>query len=65
MNYLFYLKWPLVILLSGYLIQITGSLMRVMHWKYGDNIIMTGSFIMILSVVALIVKLVILKKTTR
>lgn len=61
-NALYPFKWPLVILLFGFLVRIIGAMIKVLHWLYADLILITGTVIMGIAFLWLILKLFLLKK---
>jgi len=37
------LKHSLIIFILGYCIDFVGSLFKIMHWKYGDELLITAT----------------------
>jgi hypothetical protein len=62
MRSLYYLKWPLVIFVSGYITRVIGALFKIRHWPYADLLLTIGSVIMVSGLVFLAVKLIVYKK---
>lgn len=62
MQPLSYLKWPLIIFISGYIIRITGIASKIRHWPGADQALTIGSAIMIAGLAFVIVKLLVYKK---
>ena len=62
MQYLHYLKWPLVVFVVGYIIRITGALFKIRHWPSADMLLTLGSLVMILGLAFLVIKLILYKK---
>lgn len=61
-NVLYPFKWPLSLLLAGFLVRIIGAMMKILHWLGADRILITGTALMATAIVWLIIKLVSLKK---
>jgi len=62
MKALYFLRFPLLIFLMGYLIRFTGALIKIRHWPYGDELITAGSLIAGLAIVLAIIKIVLMRK---
>jgi len=62
MAWLYFLKWPLIIFLIGYLIKIAGALFKIRHWPGADEMITIGSIICISAIVFGITKIAFMKK---
>lgn len=62
MQALWFLRWPLIVFLAGFLLNFTGSLFKIRHWPGADELITTGSFICGVAIVFGIVKIVFMKK---
>lgn len=56
-------KWPLVLFLFGFLIQIVGALFKIRHWPMADEMITISSIICGIAIVFAIIKLVLMKKS--
>ena len=56
-----YLKWPLIVLAAGFLVRIFGALIKILHWRGADEVLIIGTGIMALGIVLIIVKLLMLK----
>lgn len=50
-------KHIIVLFLIGCIFWLFGALIRLMHWPYGQEIITFSTFIQIISIIILIVKL--------
>ena len=61
-NTLYPFKWPLALLLFGFLIRIIGAMIKILHWINADLILITGTVIMGVAILWLILKLILLKK---
>ena len=61
MNFYYY-KWPLSLLLFGFLVRVIGALMKILHWPASDITLTVATAIMATAIVWLIIKLVLLKK---
>jgi uncharacterized membrane protein YhdT len=61
-NSLYLLKWPLFLLLLGFLIRTFGAMIKILHWFNADQILIIGTALMLASIVWLMMKLVFLKK---
>lgn len=62
MTGLYFLRWPLIIFLIGYVIEITGALFKIRHWPGADEAITVGSIICITAIVFGITKIAFMKK---
>lgn len=62
MQILYYLKWPLVVFLAGAAARIAGALMKILHWRGADDILVIATGIMVVAIIWLIIKLIIIKK---
>ncbi|TMI63028.1 MAG: gliding motility protein GldL [Bacteroidetes bacterium] len=62
MNGLYYLRWPLIIFLIGFLIRFTGILFKIRHWPSADEMITIGSIICGIGIVFGIIKIAVVKK---
>jgi hypothetical protein len=62
MTNLYYLKWPLIVVVVGILIDFFGSMMKVLHWQGSDIVIITATVVTNLGLLFLIIKLALLKK---
>jgi hypothetical protein len=61
-NALYPFKWPLIVLLLGFLIRIIGAMIKILHWFGADLVLITGTAIMGIAILWLIIKLALLKK---
>jgi hypothetical protein len=61
MKALRFLKWPLILLLLGYLTFLIGNFSKGKHWIFADEIIAGGYLIIIIAIVWTIIKFIILK----
>ncbi len=62
MKWMYFLKWPLIIFLFGYLTRFVGALFKIRHWPNADELITIGSLVGAVGIVFAIIKLVFLKK---
>jgi hypothetical protein len=62
MKALYFLKFPLIIFLIGFLIRFVGALFKIRHWPYADEMITIGSFIAGCGIVFGIIKILLIKK---
>ena len=61
-NSLHYLKWPLMILLFGFLLRTAGAMMKILHWHAADIVLISATIIMIISIIWLMIKMLLVKK---
>ena len=61
MKALHFLKWPLILLLLGYLLFLIGDLSKATHWILADEFIVAGYLIIIVAIVWTILKFIFLK----
>jgi len=61
-NALYPFKWPLVMLLLGFLVRIIGAMIKILHWLNANLILIAGTVIMGVAILWLIIKLLSLKK---
>ncbi len=61
-NALYPFKWPLVVLLFGFLVRIIGAMIKILHWVGADLVLIAGTGLMATGIVWLIVKMISLKK---
>ena len=61
MKVLHFLKWPLILLLLGYLSFLIGNLSKGKHGILADEFIVVGYFIIIIAIVWTIIKFIFLK----
>jgi ABC-type uncharacterized transport system permease subunit len=61
-NPLYYLKLPLLLLLSGYLARTTGALMKILHWRGADNTIIAATIMMTIAILWLMTKIFFVRK---
>ena len=62
MSGVWFLKWPLIIFLFGFLIRFTGILFKIRHWPMADEYITAGSIICGAANVFAIIKIAFVKK---
>ncbi|QEE50357.1 gliding motility protein GldL [Flavobacterium alkalisoli] len=53
----------IVVFLLGYSITIVGAMLRVMHWPWGSEMIVSGSLAEALAVLLLAIKVIINRKS--
>ena len=61
-NILYLFKWPVALLLLGFLIRIIGAMIKILHWLNADLILLAGTVLMAVAILWLIIKLLMLKK---
>jgi hypothetical protein len=62
MRALYFLRFPLLIFLTGYLIRFIGTLFKIRHWPNADELITAGSLIAGCAIVFGITKIIFMKK---
>ena len=63
MKGIYFLKWPLIIFLLGYMTRFIGALFKIGHWPSADELITIGSLIAALGILFAIIKLIFIKKS--
>jgi hypothetical protein len=63
MKALYFLRFPLLIFLIGYLIRFIGALFKIRYWPSADELITMGTLIAGLGIVFGIIKIILMKKT--
>ena len=61
MKALHFLKWPLILLLVGYLAFLIGNFTKGRHWPPAEGLIIAGYLIIIIAIVWTIIKFIFLK----
>ena len=61
MKALHFLKWPLILLLAGYLAFLTGNFSKSRNWSLAEGFIIVGYLIIIIALVWTIIKFIFLK----
>lgn len=61
MKALHFLKWPLMLLLIGYLLFLIGNFSKSRHWILADEFIVAGYLTIIIAIVWTIIKFIFLK----
>jgi len=61
MKALHFLKWPLILLLFGYLLFLIGNFSKGRHWVLDDEFIVAGYLMIIIAIVWTIIKFIFLK----
>jgi len=61
MKALHFLRWPLIFLLTGYLVFLIGSFSSGRHWPFAEEFIIVGYLIIIIAIVWTIIKFIFLK----
>ena len=61
MKALHFLRWPLIVLLAGYLCFLIGNFSKGRHWVLADGFIIGGYLIIVIAVVWTIIKFIFLK----
>jgi hypothetical protein len=62
MKALHFLKWPLILLLFGYLLFLTGNFSKGRHWVLAEEFIVAGYLMIIIAIVWTIIKFIFLKQ---
>lgn len=57
-----FFQWPLIIFLLGVGIRWIGTLFKIRHYPYADELLLTGTIIGVCAVLFAIIKLLALKK---
>ena len=57
-----FLKWPLIIFLLGFLVRFAGLLFKIRHWPLADELVMIGTIICGIAIVFAIIKVASVKK---
>lgn len=52
---------PIIILILGYIVQLVGSLFKIMHWPFGSLFLIIATFIMVVALVMAIIILIRIK----
>ena len=61
MKVLHFLKWPLILLLIGYLLFLIGNFSKGSHWVLADEFIVAGYLMIIIAIVWTIINFIFLK----
>jgi hypothetical protein len=61
MKALHFLKWPLILLLVGYLLFLIGNFSKGRHWVLADEFIVAGYLMITIAIVWTIIKFIFLK----
>ena len=61
-NVLYPFKWPLLVLLVGFLVRVIGAMMKILHWPGADLVLIAGTILMAAGIVWLMIKMIVLKK---
>jgi len=61
MKALHFLRWPLTLLLAGYLLFIVGSFSKESHWLPSEGIVSGGYALIVIAIVWIIIKFIGLK----
>lgn len=62
MKALYYFKWPLLLFLSGYIVQVSGAFLKIRHWPGADEIFLLITCMIISATIYAIIKIAVLKK---
>ena len=62
MSGLWFLRWPAIIFLVGFMIRFIGALFKIRHWPSADELITLGSIIGVIGIVYAIIKIAVMKK---
>ena len=57
-----FLKWPLIIFLPGFLVRFAGLFFKIRHWPMADELVMIGTIICSIAIVFAIIKVASVKK---
>jgi len=58
MRALHFLRWPLILLLAGYLAFLTGSFLQGRQWSLSEKFIIAGYAMIVIAIVWIIVKFI-------
>ncbi|MFI5187537.1 MAG: hypothetical protein ACHQF0_12475 [Chitinophagales bacterium] len=61
MKALHFLRWPLVLLIAGYLVFLAGSLLKNRQWLSSEGFVTAGYGMIVIAVVWIIIKFIFLK----
>jgi len=61
MKPLHFLRWPLIFLLTGYLVFLIGNFSKGRHWPLAEEFIIVGYLIITIAIVWIIIKFIFLK----
>ena len=61
MKPLHFLRWPLILLLTGYVAFLVGSFSKMRHWPLSEGFIVVGYLTIIIAIVWTIIKFIFLK----
>jgi hypothetical protein len=61
MKALHFLKWPLILLLAGYLIFLIGNFSKKDHWSLSEIFVSAGYAMIGIAIVWMIIKFILLK----
>lgn len=61
MRALHFLRWPLILLLAGYLAFLFGSFSQGRHWPLAEKFIVAGYAMIVVAIVWIIIKFIFLK----
>ena len=61
MKAMHFLRWPLIVLLAGYLVFLVGSFSRNTHWFPAEGFVSVGYTLIVVAVVWIIIKFIFLK----
>jgi hypothetical protein len=61
MRALHFLRWPLILLLAGYLVFLSGSFLQGRQWPLSEKFIASGYAMIVIAIVWIIVKFIFLK----
>ncbi len=64
MKSLYLFKWPLTLLLTGFIARTIGIMIKTLHWANANAILVCSSMIMAVSIIWLIIKVIRVKKQT-
>ncbi len=62
MKALYFLKWPVIIFLLGYLALQTGALLKIRHWPGADETITISYFVIAVAIIMALVKISSIRK---
>jgi len=61
MKALHFLRWPLILLLAGYLAFLVGSFSKNRNWSFSEEFVAAGYAMIVIAIVWIIVKFILLK----
>jgi hypothetical protein len=57
MKLLAYFKWPLILLLVGFILQVVGATLKILHWSNTEVFFVFSTATIVISVIWLLAKM--------